>query len=176
MALSSAESVGKLVVRCSRSALVDIPLAATEGIRAVPRLYGEAVADYGAVSGWKSGAVIGGKTFVNGTTDGLTGPVLDPYHGAKEGGVWGLTKGIGKGTIGLTTKTTSAALGVLVYPGQGLFKSVRATMKSSTQHAIRRARCFEGECLADGNTQANTGFVLDAFEKLKDIENDAHQL
>lgn len=41
--------------------VVDLPLAMADGLHAVPTLYGEKVRDYGPVTGWKSGSIVGGK-------------------------------------------------------------------------------------------------------------------
>lgn len=85
--------------------IVDIPLAATEGLRAVPRLYGEDVEDY-QVRDWKSGALAGGKNFAQNMREGLTGIWNQPRKGADEGAL-GVAKGIMKGTIGFTTMVPS---------------------------------------------------------------------
>lgn len=44
-----------------RGTLVDTPLALAEGMRNIPRLYGEEVKDYGKVTDWKSGGAVAAK-------------------------------------------------------------------------------------------------------------------
>lgn len=103
---AGAKGVGDFLGSYSRGVLVDIPLATTEGLRAVPRLYGEDVEDY-SVSDWKSGALAGGRNFAHGMRKGLTDFVRQPYMGGVEDGMLGAAKGFAKGTIGLTTKVSS---------------------------------------------------------------------
>ena len=85
---------------------MDIPLATTEGLRAVPRLYGEDVEDY-VVRDWKTGAAVGGKNFAHGMTKGLTGFFTEPIKGGAKEGPMGLVKGFAKGTLGIATKMPS---------------------------------------------------------------------
>lgn len=153
---STAKKTGKAIARFGKSfgefngrmfqgMIVDLPLAAAEGFRAVPKLYGEEVQSHGEVTDALSGFSVAGKSFVSGMTDGLTGLYLKPMQGAKEEGALGFAKGAGKGIIGLTTKTTSAAIGIVAYPGQGISKSLVAPFKSSTRKAIMTQRRLVGE-------------------------------
>ncbi|SCU96025.1 LAMI_0F04874g1_1 [Lachancea mirantina] len=52
----------------------------------------------------------GATSFVNGITSGLRGMAVDPFTGASQDGMPGFFKGLGKGIVGLPTKT---AVGVL---------------------------------------------------------------
>ena len=61
VALASAKSFGNFYGTSFKGLVVDIPLAAAEGFKNVPALYGEQVRDNGTVTDWKSGAVVGGK-------------------------------------------------------------------------------------------------------------------
>ncbi|RMJ21082.1 hypothetical protein PHISP_08050, partial [Aspergillus sp. HF37] len=103
---AGAKGVGNFLGSYSKGVLVDIPLATTEGLRAVPRLYGEDVKDYN-VTDWKSGALVGGRNFAHGMRRGLADFVRQPYMGRVEDGALGAAKGFAKGTIGLTTKMSS---------------------------------------------------------------------
>lgn len=107
MASATVKGFGKFTATYFKGVMVDIPHAAAEGFRQVPRLYGEQPKEYGTVKGWKSGAMVGGKNFVDGMTDGFSGLVTQPVKGAKEKGVFGAAKGLMKGTIGLATKAPS---------------------------------------------------------------------
>jgi hypothetical protein len=98
---------GKFTGSYFKGVIVDIPHATAEGFRQVPRLYGEEPKDYGGVQDWKSGAIVGGRNFVDGMTDGFTGLFTQPVNGAKEEGALGAVKGFAKGTIGLATKVPS---------------------------------------------------------------------
>jgi len=61
MVAASAKSMGDLYSKGFKAATVDIPLAAAEGLKNVPALYGDKVRDNGRVTDWKSGCVVGGK-------------------------------------------------------------------------------------------------------------------
>lgn len=111
MAGATLKGFGKFTGLYFKDVVVDIPHAAAEGFRQVPRLYGDKPKDYGEVRDWKSGALMGGRNFVDGMTDGLTGIITQPVKGARERGALGAAKGLAKGTIGLATKSPSG-----VYP------------------------------------------------------------
>ncbi|CAG8902486.1 unnamed protein product [Penicillium egyptiacum] len=106
---ASGKSVGKFVGYGYKGAIVDIPLATTEGLRAVPRLYGEDVKTLGPVRDWKSGVAVAGKGFLYGVAGGLTDIVVQPYRGAQVEGAIGVAKGVAKGTIGTMTKLSSGS-------------------------------------------------------------------
>ena len=59
----SASGVGGVFHHFSKGMLVDMPLAAADGLRAVPRLYGSEVPDHGKVKNWKTGTVVVAKVF-----------------------------------------------------------------------------------------------------------------
>ncbi|KAJ6567741.1 putative sterol glucosyltransferase [Mycena vulgaris] len=144
MAMASSKSMGRVFTAYVRGTMVDIPLAATEGLRSVPKLYGESTRDHGEVKDWRSGAVVAARTFAYGMADGISGLVVDPYRGAREHGVVGMAKGVGKGAIGFGTKTGSGLLGLVAYPGQGIYKSIRAAAHAKTRKQIIAARHAEG--------------------------------
>lgn len=110
MAGGTARGVRRLTLTWVKGIAVDIPHAAAEGFRQAPRLYGEQPKDYGAIDGFKSGAIMGGKNFVDGFSDGVTGIFKQPYQGAKEDGAVGALKGFAKGTLGMATKIPSGKL------------------------------------------------------------------
>ncbi|KAF5009210.1 hypothetical protein FDECE_4575 [Fusarium decemcellulare] len=89
MALASASSVGDLLKNSSKGMLLDIPLAFAEGSRALPKLYGEQVRDYGTVTDWKSGLVVSGKSLVLGIGEGFADLAVKPVQGAMQSGVTG---------------------------------------------------------------------------------------
>ncbi|GFF54671.1 sterol 3-beta-glucosyltransferase UGT80A2 [Aspergillus lentulus] len=112
---ASGKSLGKFVGCAIKGVIVDIPLATTEGLRAVPRLYGEDVRDLGPVQDWKSGIAVGGRSFAYGVAGGLTDIFVQPYKGGKDEGAIGAAKGLAKGTIGTVTKLGSGTLSVQDY-------------------------------------------------------------
>ncbi|KAK7052338.1 glycosyltransferase family 1 protein [Favolaschia claudopus] len=149
MTAASGKSVGRLVTGFVRGTLVDIPLAVTEGLRGVPELYGEELKDYGQVKDWKSGARVAGKTFVHAFPEGLADLVVQPYKGAKEEGAIGLVKGVGRGAVDSLFKTSSAVLGIVTYPSQGIYKSLRAAVHEKTPKSISKARRDEAKWLLE---------------------------
>lgn len=106
---ASAKGVGRIVRSYYKGVLVDIPLATTEGLRAVPRLYGEDVEQYD-VRDWRTGARTGGRNFAHGMTNGFTDIFRQPYKGAVEEGPLGIAKGFFKGGVGLGTKMSAGGL------------------------------------------------------------------
>ncbi|KAJ5511214.1 UDP-glucuronosyl/UDP-glucosyltransferase [Penicillium expansum] len=144
MAGATMKGFGKFTGSYFKGVVVDIPHAAAEGFRQVPRLYGEKPKDYGAIQDWKSGAIVGGRNFVDGMTDGFTGLFTQPVNGAKEEGALGAVKGFAKGTIGLATKVPSAGIGLVAYPFQGITKSIEAAFRSQGRKTIVSARLKSG--------------------------------
>lgn len=147
LAAASALSVASFAPRAVKGMMVDIPLALTEGLRGVPGLYGEKVRDNGAVTNWKSGATVAGKTFAFGFMDGMSDVVMKPYQGAKKEGVLGFTKGVGKGSVSLVANSGAAMFGLLAYTGAGIAKSVRSATHTKTKKSIEDARRAEGSWL-----------------------------
>ncbi|KYK61809.1 hypothetical protein DCS_02953 [Drechmeria coniospora] len=132
--LASAAAAGKGLGQASGSvvkgALVDMPLALAEGLRATPKLYGDTVEDHGKVTDWKSGGVVAGKSFGFGMYRGLTEFVTKPMDGAKKEGSLGFIKGVGKGSVGLIAKPGAAMVGLIAYPAKGIYESIKALNRS----------------------------------------------
>jgi UDP:flavonoid glycosyltransferase YjiC (YdhE family) len=168
MAGSVGKTFGKFNAQFFKGTIVDIPLAATEGFRNVPKLYGEEVQSHGPVTDWKSGGIVAGKNFAHGMADGVSGLFVKPFEDAKKEGAVGFAKGLGKGLIGFGTKTASAGLGLVAYPGEGICKSIRYAARSSTRNRIRAAKLAEGERLSGlAITHQEVQIVVDRFERLK---------
>ncbi|KAJ4288029.1 hypothetical protein N0V90_012045 [Kalmusia sp. IMI 367209] len=155
------KNFGKFNAHMFQGFVVDIPLAAAEGFRAVPKLYGEEVQSHGEVTGAASGLSVAGKSFVHGFADGISDFVTKPIQGAKEEGALGFAKGAGKGVIGLASKASYATIGIVAYPGQGLCKSLSALGKSGTRKTIVLQRHLEGEYMAE----------LEAFRRKEILHN-----
>ena len=105
MAAGSAKSFGNVIGRPYKSIFVDVPLALTDGLDAVPKLYGSEVRERGKITDLKSGTIVAGKNFFFGIVDGFSGVVLEPYNGGKKEGALGVVKGVGKGALGFLAKT-----------------------------------------------------------------------
>ncbi|OLN88212.1 Sterol 3-beta-glucosyltransferase UGT80B1-like protein 1 [Colletotrichum chlorophyti] len=161
---ASASGVGGFFKSYGRFYL-DVPLALTDGFRAVPKLYGDEVRERPPITDWKSGTLEGGKNFVTGLGSGVSDLWMQPIKGGREGGAAGAALGVGKGLVGLTSKTVSAAVGIVAYPGQGIYQSIRTAVKSKTRHSIADARRAEGEYLAR-NGQVSVQQVLQRFDEI----------
>lgn len=108
---------GKFTATYFKGVVVDIPYAAAEGFRQAPRLYGEQPKEYEAIKDWRTGAIYGGRNFVDGITDGFTDLFTQPVKGAREEGVAGAAKGFFKGTLGLATKVPSGKYSTILLLG-----------------------------------------------------------
>lgn len=107
MASASASGVGGFFKHYTKGLMIDMPLAFAEGSRALPKLYGEEVRDYGPVKDWKSGFSKSGKTMTLGIGEGFADLVVKPYKGVKEKGAVGGITGMGKGMLSFTTNVSS---------------------------------------------------------------------
>lgn len=143
VALGVASGVGSFFHNFAKGNLIDMPLAFTEGMRNAPRLYGGKVANHGPVTGWKSGFAVSGKNFGNGIGQGFSGVVQEPVRGAQQDGAVGAIKGVGKGLLGLCTGVSSAAVGVVAYPGWGIYQSINRSLHTKTRDQIMAARKAE---------------------------------
>src|SRR5207253_3245664 len=66
----------------------------------------------------RQGAVSGIKVGASELADGLSGLIMDPVRGAREGGVKGFFTGVGKGLVGVVVKST---VGVVDMTSSALF-------------------------------------------------------
>jgi hypothetical protein len=143
LASASGKSIAMFAPKAVKGVMVDIPLALTEGLKNVPRAYGETVRDHGPVTDFKSGATVAGKTFAWGFMDGLSDIVVKPYQGAQKEGVKGAAKGMGKGLVGLTTKTGAGMFGLVSYTSAGIARSLKTAIYTKTAKSIAEARHTE---------------------------------
>lgn len=166
MAAASVTSLGKIFVGLSRGVLVDIPVAAADGMSAVPRFYNHEVKDYGKVTDWKSGAVVAGKTFGYGMYEGFTDIFIQTYRGKKQEGAAGAARGLGKGLVSMTMKTTAGVVGLVAYPAQGVCKSIRTSVKSTTRKRVAAAKYEEGQWLAktEAGSHVDHALLIAEFE------------
>lgn len=166
MALASASSLGKFLGRSSRGALVDLPLAAAEGMRAVPRLYGEDVKYHGTVKNWKSGAIVASSTFAHGLYEGVTNVSVHTYHGKKEQDTVGVAKGLTKGLVSFTMKTGAATVGLVAYPNQGIYRSLQTAVNRGPAKRIEQARWAEADYVmgTDEGLRVDAERVCKAFD------------
>ncbi|KAH8746926.1 hypothetical protein F5883DRAFT_700048, partial [Diaporthe sp. PMI_573] len=135
--------VGSFFHNFAKGNFINVPLAFTKGMHNTPWLYGGKVIDYKPVTGWKSGFMVSGKNFAGGIGQGFSGIVQEPLRGAHKGGSLGAIKGVRKGLLGLATRVSSAAIGVVAYPGWGIYQSIQRSLHTKTRDRIVAARMGE---------------------------------
>ncbi|KAH8601614.1 hypothetical protein B0O99DRAFT_658179 [Bisporella sp. PMI_857] len=165
MGAASAKGVGTFFGHYAKGTVVDIPLAFTEGMRGLPKLYGEEIKEHGQIVDWKSGMIEGGKWFGKGLAGGVADLFVQPYKGAKKEGPWGAVKGLGKGAVGWVAKTSSGATAIVAYPGQGICKSIFATVHSNTSKGINSA--IRQEMLTLRMDGKESVAIIEAFEDMR---------
>ncbi|KAG7118602.1 Sterol 3-beta-glucosyltransferase UGT80A2 like protein [Verticillium longisporum] len=168
-ALATSARAGKIVTSVAKGVLVSIPLAATEGLRAVPRLYGEDVKRHADVRDFKSGAAVAGQEFRNGIAGAAMDIVTYTYRGKRDEGPMGVAKGLAKGVVSLAAKTGAAVGGLVAYPVQGAYRGIRATVRSTARESIESAKREEGIWLVrqGGESSKVDAVVIADFESLK---------
>ncbi|KAF4497109.1 sterol glucosyltransferase [Fusarium agapanthi] len=159
VATAAGKGLGSMTTTLAKGGFVTLPVAVTDGLRNVPALYGDKVEDHGKVTDWKSGGIVGAKNLGYGMYQGVTGFVTKPIEGAKAEGTIGLMKGLGKGTLELFTKSSSGMFGMLAYPAQGVYKSIKAMDRKSFYRLVEAGRrdVFEreqSERVLSGNEKA----------------------
>ncbi|SCV00936.1 LANO_0F09296g1_1 [Lachancea nothofagi CBS 11611] len=88
-----------------------------------------------SINGFGSGAT----SFVNGVSSGLRGVAFDPYKGASKDGVPGFLKGLGKGLVGLPTKTAIGVLDLASNVSEGI-RNTTTVMDASSTNRVRLPR------------------------------------
>jgi hypothetical protein len=166
MAGASMKSLANFVPTALKGMTVDIPLAMTEGMRNVPRLYGEKPQHQGSVTDIKSGFALGGTGFALGMVEAVSDLVMKPYEGIRKDGAKGAVAGIGKGMANMTSKAGCAMFGVVVYPGVGIAKSLRSAVYFRTRKRIVKARRAEGTWLLENGRHAEINSNVTSFQRL----------
>ncbi|OGE47759.1 hypothetical protein PENARI_c037G02547 [Penicillium arizonense] len=163
---ASVKSIANFAPTALKGMTVDIPLAMTEGMRNVPRLYGEKPQHDGSVTGIKSGFALGGTGFALGMVEAVSDLVVKPYEGIRKDGAKGALTGIGKGVANMTTKAGCAMFGVVVYPGVGIAKSLKSAVYFRTKTSIVKARLAEGAWLSEQCTHADVDSYTASYQRM----------
>ncbi|KAG9739029.1 hypothetical protein KCU73_g9588, partial [Aureobasidium melanogenum] len=128
--------------------MLDVPLAAVEGMWALPRLHGDTGYQHNTVADWESGGSVAAKSFIHGAHEGITDIFIKTYTGKKTAGAKGVAKGLSTGLVNMTMKTGAGTLGFM-YPRQGVYKSTHGPMHMRVRKAIKLAKLKEGEWLLE---------------------------
>ena len=154
---------------------MDLSLAIAQGFHNAPRLYGDdTVRTPPRISGFHSGLRAAGSEFTFGIYDGVTGLILQPYHGARKNGALGFVQGVGKGVGGFILKDLAAIIGPFGYTLKGVHKEL---IKGRQPTAfIRRARIIQGfrdaQALDDKARQQDLTKIDAAWQIVSEIQKE----
>jgi len=164
MAGASAKSIGGFAPTALQGMLVDIPLAITEGLKALPNHLGATSRDHGAVTDAKSGATVAGKSLMWGFVDGLSDVVMQPIKGAQQEGPLGAVKGLGKGLVSLTGNTGAGMFGLFAYSSQGIATSIKSLAYRDVRKAVSTEQHREGMWMIENAVGLDADGVLRAMK------------
>ncbi|KAG8954760.1 hypothetical protein FRC04_011193 [Tulasnella sp. 424] len=116
-----------------------------EGFHNAPAMYGTNVRKVGRIHNWKSGFKEGGKSFLYGLYDGITGLVTEPIKGHDKEGMLGALKGTGRGMLNTTMLPAAGSLALFTYPARGMWESVRSKWAKHPELQVIVARRWEGQ-------------------------------
>ena len=95
-----------------------------------------------------TGAMEGSKALVGGIASGIGGLFYQPFKGARNGGVGGFFKGIGKGVVGVVTKPVAGTLEAVSNVTEGIANGARdagSTKKRNKRGILRPRRILQGD-------------------------------
>ncbi|KAI6914309.1 sterol glucosyltransferase [Hortaea werneckii] len=147
VATASARGIGRVVATPFKAGLVDIPLAATEGMRAIPRASKDNAYAPGKVTDWKSGSTVAVQNLGHSIYEGCTGIFIKTYRRKQAEGAKGVAKGLSEGLVDFTMKAGSGVIGLVAYPSQGVYRSLHTALHQSTRNQIVVAKRAEGQWL-----------------------------
>ncbi|KAL9612916.1 MAG: hypothetical protein Q9167_002499 [Letrouitia subvulpina] len=163
-ALETGKGIGRMIEAGLRTPM-EFTLSLAKGFHNAPKLYGdETVRTADRVTGIKSGLKTAGKEFRFGIYDGITGLIKQPYHGAKEGGLAGLIKGLGRGIGGIVLKPQAAYWALPGYTFMGIYKEVQKHFGPSDQNYIIAARTAQGFEELSNSTEAERMEVIHRWQ------------
>ncbi|KAL5384364.1 hypothetical protein PMIN02_009268 [Paraphaeosphaeria minitans] len=114
----------KIVETCIKTPMIYTHSLA-RGFHNTPKLYGEHLRAREEVFDLKSGLVVGGKTLVLGTYDGVKDFFWMPVKGARKEGVVGAGKGFCKGIGNMMCNFGEAACGTIGYSSYGIYREIQ---------------------------------------------------
>jgi hypothetical protein len=169
VAYASAKSTGRLLLFPLKGLIVDIPLAAAEGMRALPLLYGDrSYSERKPITDWKSGSQVGFQSFRDGLHQGATDIFSQTFARKKKEGAKGVLKGLGIGLVNFAAKTSAGTVGLLAYPCQGAYRSLHAATHTTRNELVGRLRFEEGDWSLgmDGSGQSK---IVQEFFRLRSV-------
>ncbi|KAK8239083.1 hypothetical protein HDK77DRAFT_378576, partial [Phyllosticta capitalensis] len=164
--VDSAVQTGRSVGRIAEAGMkvpMEVMMGLSKGFHNIPRLYGDEPRKVEKVTGFSSGLKVAGREFGQGLYEGFTGLVTEPYKGAKEDGVGGFVKGIGKGMVGIAMKPQAAAFALPAYTMKGIYMEARKHSGSSVQNYIIAARIAQGWEDYNNSTADERAYIVGTF-------------
>ena len=137
-----------------------------------------------AEGGFKNGVYYGGKAFASSFASGIKGLAYAPVKGAREGGISGFVKGVGKGIVGVPTKIVSGALEGVSHVAEGAANSAinqregAGTVRKRAARAVRyrERRLLQGPERALVRWKPMEGRVAETLDFLSIRRGDADDL
>ncbi|PVF99017.1 UDP-Glycosyltransferase/glycogen phosphorylase [Serendipita vermifera] len=120
----------------------------TEGLYNTPSLWGSHVREPGRMKDFSSGMKEGGKAFLFGLSDGITGLWTEPAEGFKQKGWKGLMEGSLRSYANLAFRPTAGAFSLLTYPVRGALMSLNQ-YDTATERQLRQLRIDQGREAAE---------------------------
>jgi len=141
--------LGKSFARIASASLkspMDFSISLSRGFQNTQRLYGDKMVRHPErVTDLRSGLAAAGRVFGLGILDAITGVVIQPLHGAREGGSMGLVKGVGRGLAGIVLKPGAAITGLPAYTFKGIYKELKNYISLDFSRYIIGVRKAQGE-------------------------------
>lgn len=136
-------------------------------MRALPQLYGDRTySERQPITDWKSGSLVGAKSFTDGIRQSTTDIFSQTFARKKKEGALGVAKGLGIGLVSLTAKTSAAAIGLVAYPCQGVYRSLHAATHTATRDLVNEAKLKESQWMLDQGSKDSTE-VVQTFLRLR---------
>lgn len=134
--------IGKAVFRSPMTFTVGM----AQGAHNLPKVWGDkTVRPQEKITGFGSGLKAAVKELIYGTYDGVTGILTQPIIGARDEGVLGATKGVGKGVAGIFVKPFGGASAILGYSLKGIDAEITKGATQKIFGPIVSARMAQGE-------------------------------
>ncbi|KAL8893975.1 MAG: hypothetical protein Q9192_004742 [Flavoplaca navasiana] len=166
--LNTASMAGRKTAGTGLKILTDILVNTAQGFHNAPRLYNDRSVRQGdKVTDLQSGLKAAGKGFALGLYDGYSGMFTQPFRGAREGGVTGFMKGIGKGLGGFFLKPSAAGCALPGYALQGIYEELRIRLGPGVQNSIIAARTAQGLEEWDSSTREEQQEVLRRWQHVQ---------
>lgn len=87
--------------------------------------------------------MVGAQSFTEGIRQGASDIFSQTFALKKQEGARGVAKGLGMGLVSFTAKTSAAAIGLVAYPCQGVYRSLYTATHRATRDLVNEAKLGE---------------------------------